>query len=376
MLIERFIKKDILKRLSAKKSKIIILYGARQTGKTTLVKSILQGINKKKLLLNGDEAKAGRIFASRDFNTIHQFVSGYDILFIDEAQKITNIGLGLKILYDRKPELKIIITGSSAFELGQSTHEPLTGRNWLYQLYTIAFSELQSYFNAYELKQQLHNRLVFGSYPEVFSLKSYKAKQEYLYTLSRDYLYKDILQVEGIKNNKKIRQLLQLLAFQAGQEVSLTELGQKLEINKKTVQRYIDLLEKFFVIFTLTGFSRNLRKEVAQKPKIYFHDLGIRNAIINNFNLLEDRNDIGLLWENFIIAERLKRNSYKKNFVGSYFWRTYTGAELDYIEEQKGRLHGYEIKWKKKAAAPASWANNYQAMYTCINQDNFLKFIS
>ena len=377
MYIKRWIKQDIQKKLFLNKNrKIIILYGARQVGKTCLVTEILKNIKEKVLILRGDEEKTVRVFSSRNLEKMKSVVSGYQVLFIDEAQKIPNIGLNLKILYDSIPELKMIVTGSSAFELATSIHEPLTGRNWTYQLHPIAFCEMKAYWNAYEMKQKLESHLIFGAYPETFSLENSSEKQEYLHSLSRDYLYKDIFEVEGVKNSHKVKKLLQLLAFQIGAEVSLTELGKKLEMNKKTVERYIDLLEKFFVIFTLNGFNRNLRKEVTQKPKVYFYDLGIRNAIINNFNLLEDRNDIGLLWENFIIAERLKYNTYRKKAVSSYFWRTYTGAELDYVEEHSGQLHGYEIKWQKSRKSPKLWMDNYKGEYTCINTNNFLSFIS
>ena len=375
MYIQRLIKLDIQKKLLLKRTKIIVLYGARQVGKTSLIEDILKNVKQRVLKLNGDEAKTARWFSARDLEKMQSIVSGYDMLFIDEAQKIENIGLNLKILHDHQPQLKIIVTGSSSFELASSIHEPLTGRAWTYHLHPIAMCELKNHWNFHELTKRLENYLVFGTYPELFSLKGASDRQEYLYSLSRDYLYRDVLEVEGIKNSQKIKKLLQLLAFQTGSEVSLTELAGRLEIHKKTVERYIDLLEKFFVIFALTGFSRNMRKEVTQKPKIYFYDLGIRNALINNFNTLEDRNDMGILWENFIIAEKLKYNSYHKKFVSSYFWRTYTGAELDYIEEHKGKLHGYEIKWKKTSKAPSTWLENYKADFNCINRNNFLKFI-
>ena len=376
MYIQRLIKQDMRKKLSLKKTKILVLYGARQVGKTSLVEDILKTLNQRILKLNGDEEKTARIFSARDLGQMKSVVAGYDVLFIDEAQKIENIGLNLKILHDNQPQLKIIVTGSSSFELASSIQEPLTGRAWTYHLHPIAMCELTSHWNFHELDSRLKNYLVFGTYPETFSMESMSDRQEYLHSLAKDYLYKDVLEVEGVKNSQKIKKLLQLLAFQIGSEVSLTELGKQLEINRKTVERYIDLLEKFFVIFPLTGFSRNLRKEVTQKPKIYFCDLGIRNAIINNLNLLEDRNDPGMLWENFVITERLKFNAYYKRFVSSYFWRTYTGAELDYVEEYKGKLHGYEIKWGKRGVkAPPSWIENYKADFGCIKRDNFLKFV-
>lgn len=376
MYIERWIAQEIQNKLSLKKGKIIILYGARQVGKTSLAEKILKHLKKKILNLKGEEEQVSKVFSSRSLEQMKSFVSGYDVLFIDEAQKIKNIGLNLKILHDSLPHLKIIVTGSSSFELASAIHEPLTGRNWTYHLYPIAFCEMKNYWNNYELSQKMKDSLIYGSYPELFSLENILDKQEYLHSLSRDYLYKDIFEVEGVRSSQKIKKLLKLLAFQIGQEVSLNEIGKQIEMNKKTVERYIDLLEKFFVIFPLTGFRKNLRKEVSQKPKVYFRDLGMRNALINNFNSLEDRSDIGMLWENFIISERLKYNVYQKKISSSYYWRTYTGAELDYVEEAGGRLSGYEIKWKKKAVAPLAWTENYKAGYDCINSESFLKFIS
>ena len=376
MYIKRWITQEIQQKLSLKKGKIIILYGARQVGKTSLAEKILKNLKEKTLSLKGEEEQISKIFSGRSLEKMKSLVSGYDVLFIDEAQKIKDIGLNLKILHDSLPHLKIIVTGSSSFELASAVQESLTGRNWTYHLYPIAFCEIKNYWNSYELTQKMKDSLIYGSYPELFSLENALDKQEYLYSLSRDYLYKDIFEVEGIRSSQKIKKLLKLLAFQIGQEVSLTEIGKQMEMNKKTVERYIDLLEKFFVIFPLTSFRRNLRKEISQKPKIYFRDLGMRNALINNFNLLEDRNDVGMLWENFIIAERLKYNVYRKNFSASYYWRTYTGAELDYVEEAGERLSGYEIKWKKKATAPLSWTENYKAKYDCITSEHFLNFIS
>ena len=375
MHIQRAVKQDIQKKLQQKKSKILIIYGARQTGKTSLAEEILKGSNKKILKLSGDEAKTADIFAGRSLEKLKMIVSGCDLLFLDEAQRIENIGLNLKILHDHCPQLKMIVTGSSSFDLASSIQEPLTGRSWVYHLHPMAMCELKKHFNSYELLQKKENLLVFGSYPEVFSIRSLSEKKEYLHTLVENYLYKDMLTMEGIKAGRKIKKLLQLLAFQIGSEVSLTELSTQMEVSKNTVERYLDLLEKFFVIFRLNSFRRNLRKELSQKPKIYFCDLGMRNAVISHFNSLEKRNDLGQLWGNWLILERLKLNTYLKTFVSPYFWRTYTGAELDYVEEQKGKLHGYEIKWSKTSKAPASWKNTYHAAFTCLNKDNFLPFV-
>ena len=376
MQIKRILKQEIQKKLLLRKNKIIILYGARQVGKTYLIESILQPLKNKTLTLSGEEAEVFEVFSSRSLQKMNAVTSGYDILFIDEAQKIKDIGVNLKILHDKNPKLKIIATGSSAFELASSVREPLTGRTHTYHLYPVGFCEMHNHWNSHQMGQQVEKALVFGTYPELLSLKNNTDRQEYLHSLSRDYLYKDVLSVEGVRHSHKIRKLLQLLAYQLGNEVSLNELSRQLEIHKKTVEHYMDLLEKFFVIFPLTGLSRNLRKEVMQKPKIYFHDLGVRNAIINNFNRLENRNDTGMLWENFIISERQKHNAYRKKITATYFWRTYTGAELDYVEEYGGRLYGYEIKWLKPAPAPKAWVENYKAGYKCITRNNFTKFIT
>lgn len=381
MLIERIISQYIDLELSKKRSKIIIIYGARQVGKTTLVKTILkkkENINKKILEINGDRLNSHEI-SSRNLEKLKSLISGYEILFIDEAQRIPEIGINLKILYDNFPNLKIIVTGSSTLDLSSSITETLTGRKKQYNLYPISFLELQKQYNNFDLIEKLEDRIIFGSYPEMLNIDNREDKTEYIYELTEDYLYKDILEIENIKYHRKIRDLLKLLAFQIGSEVSFTELGNQLSLGKDTIARYIDLLEKSFVLFTLRGFSRNLRKEVNKKPKIYFYDLGIRNSIIDNFNYLNSRNDIGALWENFLILERIKKNNYQKYHNNQYFWRTYTGAELDYIEEYNGKLHGYEFKYNKISKAPKTWLETYKkenANFKCVNRDNFLDFIT
>lgn len=375
MFINRLLVNEILAKLSAERSKIIVIYGARQVGKTTLVNEVLKLLNKKTLFIECDSLKYNDVLSSRDIDKLRGLVKGIDVLCIDEAQRIHNIGINLKILYDNFKDLKIIVTGSSALDLGNSIKEPLTGRTYTYKLYPISTLELSKKHNAFELSAGLEQRLIFGSYPEVFSIDNVFDKVQYLTELSTNYLYKDILEYHAIRHSNKLRDLLKLLAFQVGSEVSYTELATSLGMAKQTVENYIDLLEKSFVIFTLRGFSRNLRKEVNKKPKIYFYDLGIRNAIIDNFAYLNNRNDIGALWENFLIMERLKRNEYQKHFCSQYFWRTYTGAELDYIEEYNGKLYGYEIKWSKLAKAPESWVKTYKAEYSCINKDNFIDFV-
>lgn len=375
-MIQRFLLTELLEKLNHS-SKIILIYGARQVGKTTLVKQLLSQSPYKSLSINADEEKYNDVFSSRDLTKMRMLTDGYELLFIDEAQRIPDIGINLKILHDALPELKIIATGSSSFELANRTQEPLTGRTWTFSLFPISFSELRQQQNLFELNHGLETFLRFGAYPDVFSLPNQADKVQFLTQLTRSYLYKDILELSTIKHPDKIKKLLQLLAFQAGSEVSLNELGNTLQMSKETVASYIDLLEKAFVVFRLSGFSRNLRKEVVKMDKIYFYDLGVRNALINNFNTLDFRTDAGQLWENFLVVERLKNNAYQRRFVNSYFWRTYTGAELDYIEEADGQLAGFKFKFSEKIAKPPqSWLEAYPASsFTCINRANYWEFI-
>jgi predicted AAA+ superfamily ATPase len=377
MFIPRALTEIIKERLTVS-SKVIILYGPRQSGKTTLVNIILKSVSEKIVAINADEKKYIDILSSRDFNKMRLLVEKTSILFIDEAQRIPDIGINLKILHDQMPSLKIIATGSSSFELASKIKEPLTGRTNTYILYPVAFHELRKIENTVDLQNRIEEFLIYGTYPEIYSIQSLAEKQQYLRELSSSYLYKDIFELTSIKHSSRLDALLRLLAFQIGSQVSLSELGNSLNMSKDTVASYIDLLEKAFVIFRLPGFSRNLRKEVVKMDKIYFYDLGIRNTIIDNYNGLQFRDDHGKLWENFIISERKKYLAYTMNFKNSYFWRTYTGAELDYVEEGSGRLSGFEIKWSERnKKAPASWLGTYnKATYKEINKLNFMDFIS
>ena len=361
-----------------KSDKGILIYGARQVGKTTLVSDIVRQSKLKTLSVNADQSKYLDIFSSRDLYKIKNFVAGYELLFIDEAQRIPEIGINLKIILDNLKPLKIIVTGSSSLDIASKVSEPLTGRVWTYKLYPISFFELTKIKSAFELDDSLEERLLFGSYPEILSLNGDRIKTEYLQTLSDSYLYKDLLELGGLRNSAKIRDLLKLIAFQIGNEVSLTELGSSLGMGKDTVSRYIDYLEKSFIIFRLKGFSRNLRKEVSKMDKVYFHDLGVRNILIDNLKPLKERNDAGQLWENFLITERLKYLSYTQKYGSIYFWRVYTGAELDLVEEKDGKLYGYELKFGKKSAKPPfGWKKTYpQALFSVINKENYLKFIT
>ena len=375
MKIERTIQAALINDLNEGK-KIVVLYGARQTGKTTLSNDILSSINGKILKINADETRFIEILSSRNLDTIKLLIGDYDVIFIDEAQQIPEIGINLKIIKDNLPTLKILVTGSSSFELANEIKEPLTGRTSTQNLYPIALHELRKYQSVFELQNRLEEYMIYGMYPELFSYKPGQKKEKYLRELASSYLYKDIFKLSNIRNKKLLTNLLQLLAFQSGSEVSIHELAKSLSVSQETVNSYIDLLEQSFIIFRLGGFSRNLRKEISKRDKIYFWDLGVRNMLINNFSTLKMRTDVGILWGNFMIAERLKLLSYNNTFASSFFWRTYTGAELDYIEEVNGELFAYEIKYKKiQKKAPATWTENYGNNFKCITINNFWEFV-
>jgi len=375
-IINRAILEPILNKIT-QSNKIVIIYGARQVGKTTLANQIIDRLKLKTLKVNADEIKYHDVLSSRDLNKMKSLVSGYELLFIDEAQRIENIGINLKILADGLPELKIIVTGSSSFELANKIKEPLTGRAWTYNLFTLSFLELTNEYNNFEVNNFLDNALVYGAYPEVFTTENLNDKKKLLEELAASYLYKDVLALDEIKKSDKIYKLLQLLAFQIGQEVSVNELSVTLELSNATVKKYLDLLEKTFVIFRLPALSKNPRKEIAKKDKIYFYDLGVRNVLIDNFNTLTDRNDQGALFENFLMAERIKKIKYQAITASGYFWRAYTGSEIDYIEETAGKYYAYEFKYgKKQAKIPNKLILDYgNPEFKLINRDNYLEFI-
>lgn len=375
-MIPRTIEKQIVERIK-NSDKIIILYGARQVGKTTLIKLLLKTHFNKILEINADQKKFQDVLSSTDLNQLKRLVSGYNLLFIDEAQRIPNIGLNLKILHDNIPNLKIIATGSSSFELANKVSEPLTGRTWTFTLFPISILELNELNNPFEIDEKIPEFLTFGMYPEIFSYGNDLDKMDYLKELINSFLYKDLLELSQIKNSGKIYDLLRLLAFQIGSTVSYNELGKKLGLSTDTVISYIDLLEKVFIIYRLPGFSKNLRKEITKNKKVYFYDVGVRNALIEDYTLPEKRSDIGHLWENFIITERIKKNNYVRAHLNSFFWRTYTGAELDYLEQGGGQLSGVEIKWGNKTVkAPKSWIENYKgADFKTVNSKNYQDFV-
>jgi predicted AAA+ superfamily ATPase len=376
MLITRLLS-DVVSEKLKNTNKAVILYGARQLGKTTLSKLIIDKLGYKTLSINADQEKYIEILSSRDLNKLRSLVHGYKLLFIDEAQRVPNIGINLKILTDEIPDLKLLVTGSSSLNLADKITEPLTGRKWTFTLFPLSLQELSINKNRFELNDKLDDLLTFGSYPEVYTTINKTDKSDLLYEIANSYLYKDILELSNIKYPRKIRDMVRLLAFQIGSEVSVHELSRTLGINRETVENYLDLLEKSFIIFRLSGFSKNLRKEVRKSDKFYFYDLGIRNAAIDNLNFPGQRNDMGALWENFIIAERKRYLHYNRINVSAYFWRTYTGAELDYIEEGNGRLKAVEIKYNKgKIKAPKSWMETYpDSEFQLINKENYLDFV-
>lgn len=378
MMINRYIYNEIHTALSEEKPKIIILYGPRQVGKTTLIQHVISELPFKTLSINADEQKYIDALSSRDLNILKSVVSGYDLLFLDEAQRVPDIGINLKILYDNLPNLKIIATGSSSFDLANKVKEPLTGRTKTLHLYPLSLLELSQHNNHFELNNQLEFYLRYGLYPDIYTTENAQEKEDKLIELSSSYLFKDVLELSNIRYANKLRKLLQLLALQIGSQVSIRELASSLDTAQETIVHYIDLLEKAFVVYRLSGFSRNLRKEVSKMDKIYFYDLGIRNAILEDFKPLALRNDRGSLFENFLITERLKRNEYKKDRARSFFWRLHTGAEIDYIEKKNALLSGYEIKSNSKVKnAPASWKGTYpNATFITVNYDNFISFLT
>ena len=374
-MIPRIIQQEIEKNLF--KNKVLLLIGARQIGKTTLLKQVLQNCTEKSLWLNADESDIKRKLENATTSTqLLQLFGNAKLIVIDEAQQVEDIGLKLKLVIDTNPELQIIATGSSAFELLQKSNEPLTGRKKEYHLYPISFSEMISHTSLLTEQRLLENRLIYGSYPEVINNPG--NEKEVLKEITNSYLYKDVLRYDGIKKASLIDKLLVALALQVGSEVSYNELAKTIgNINSTTVEKYIDLLEKAFVIYKLPALSRNLRNEIKKGKKIYFYDNGIRNAIINNFNPLALRNDKGALWENFLISERMKKNSYAKHYCNTYFWRTFDQAEVDYIEEYDGALHVFEFKWKtNNKKVPASLLNSYTVNSTAIvDTDNYEGFV-
>lgn len=375
MFIKRLALNLIKKKISP--GKVIVLTGARRVGKTFLISEYLSTINEKFILLNGEDFAVHDLLKRRSVQHYKNILGGTRFLIIDEVQKIPDVGNILKLIVDNFQELKILVSGSSSFDISNETGEPLTGRKKEITLFPISESELKPLEQPQEKFDNLCLRLTFGNMPEIFSLNSVNDKAEYLREIVNSYLLKDILAYESLKNSDKLFALLKLIALQIGKEVSLQELGKQLAMSKNTIERYLDILSKVFIIYKLTGFSRNLRKEIVKSSKWYFYDNGIRNAILANFNLINNRDDIGMLWENYMMSERLKYNHYNEIIYNKYFWRTYDKQEIDLIEEKGGKLYAYEFKWKPgKIKIPAAWKSSYpNARYHQINNENYSDFV-
>lgn len=372
-MINRTLQNVISERLF--KQKVIVLLGARQVGKTTLLKRMMQDFENV-LWMNGDNLDVQEIFKNQTSTQLKSYIGNPSILVIDEAQKIENIGIGLKLIHDNFPEIQIIATGSSSFELKNHLNEPLTGRKFEHQLFPLSTRELIEYHGGLVENRMLKHRLVYGFYPEIVMSEEFIIER--LHTLLDSYLYKDLLMLNTLKKPDKLIKLLQALAFQIGSQVSYHEIGTLIGLDSKTIETYVDLLEKVFVIFRLNSFSRNIRNELKSSKKIYFYDNGIRNALINNFQIAETRHDIGLLWENYLVSERKKRNAYHGIYANTFFWRTAQRQEIDYLEEKNGIIYAFEFKWNthKMPKLTSTFATAYpNHEFKVITPDNYLEFV-
>ena len=358
--------------------KVIILLGSRRVGKTFLLNQYLKDVTEKYIFWNGEDFAVHDLLKRRSVQNYKNILGDAKLLVIDEAQKIPDAGMILKLIVDSFENLKIVVTGSSAFDVMNLTGEPLTGRKFEIILYPVSENEFRQIEQPQEWFDNLSQRLVYGNLPELVNIKNQKDKAEYLREIISSYLLKDILAFENIRNSSKLFDLLKLIAFQVGNEVSVQELGKQLAMSKNTVERYLDILSKVFVLYRLNGFSRNLRKEIVKNSKWYFYDNGIRNSIIANFNPLTIREDLGVLWENYMMSERIKQLSYSGAICNRYFWRTYDKQEIDLIEERDGKLSGYEFKWKTdKAVVPAAWESAYpNSSFQVITNENFLDWLN
>ena len=367
-----------LERLVAP-GKVVVVYGPRRVGKTTLIRRYVRQYDRDAFVVTGEDITVRENLESQSLAKLRAFVGGRRTLIVDEAQYVRQIGLNLKLLADHVDGLRIIATGSSSFDLAQQTGEPLTGRKYTLLLLPLAQLELQEVEGAHETRAHLEMRLIYGSYPEVVLMESNEDREMYIKELVASYLFKDVLQLEGIRHTGKLLRLLQLIAFRIGREVSVAELGIQLGMNKNTVDRYLDLLEKACVIYSRQGFSRNLRKEITKSRRYCFYDNGIRNGLIGNFNALSLRDDAGALWENYILVERLKHNLYTGRLAESYFWRTYDRQEIDLVEEWGGRLYAADMKWSPRSAArtPGGWRQAYpDSAFRVVHRENYLDFIT
>lgn len=370
-MIPRILFKNIKAKVG--KGKAIIIIGPRQVGKTTLILNELEGIDYQ--FFNGDDPTVRNILDTPNTAQIKSLIGNNKVVFIDEAQRINGIGLTLKIITDQFKDVQLWISGSSAFDLSQELNEPLTGRKWEYNLFPISWEELENHEGYLVAEQQLENRLVYGFYPDVINHPG--SEVEVLKNLVDSYLYKDILAYADIRKPELLEKLVQALALQVGSEVNYNELAQLIGVDRNTVERYIDILEKGFVVFKLRSYSTNIRNEIKKSRKIYFYDNGLRNTIIGNFNPIDLRQDKGALWENFLVAERLKQNAYKMTLAKPYFWRTTQQQEVDYVEDKAQKIYGFEFKWnpKKKAKLPKTFTQKYKAESMIVNRENFREFV-
>lgn len=377
--IPRYIQEDILNHLQLQK--VVVIYGPRRVGKTTLLHQMATNLTEPILWLTGENLDVRGWLSSQSLNILKQGIGNYKNIIIDEAQYVNEIGLNLKILVDNIPDIKIIATGSSSFELANQVGEPLVGRKWQYILYPLSQLELKTFETPAESSRLLEQRLIYGAYPEIILTEGNNDKTSFLDSIVDGALFKDVFTLEGVKKPLKIVQLAKAIALQIGGQVSLSELSRTLDINFATVERYLDLLEKTFIIKSVYGFSRNLRKEITKTHRYYFWDNGIRNALINNFNPLAIRTDVGQLWENYLFIERAKKRDYQNLSSYIYFWRTHDRQEIDLVEDRGGKLHGIEFKWSpnksKGIRPPRDWTKAYpDSDYTVINRENYLDFIS
>ncbi len=374
-MIDRLLKQQIEKRLF--RGKVIIVVGPRQVGKTTLLQLLTAGTDRKVLVWNCDEPDVRHKLAEPTSTQLGAETAGVDLVLIDEAQRVKNIGITLKLLVDNYPEKQVVVTGSSAIELSNSINEPLTGRKYEYVMFPFSTEELVPTNGMTEERRLLERRLVYGSYPEVVNNPG--EEREILTNLVSSYLYKDIFSFQDVRKPEIIEQLLQALALQVGSEVSFSELGRLIGLSSATIQRYVDLLEKSYVLFHLRSYSRNVRSELKKSRKIYFYDNGVRNALVSDYKSLSLRSDVGALWENYLISERLKHNAYNVFYGKSYFWRTQQQQEIDYIEEYDGALHAYEFKWStsKHPRLPETFAKSYpEHTFAVVSPGNYLDFVS
>ena len=370
-MYQRLLENTVKEKIGS--GKAIIIVGARQVGKTTLIKKLLQG--KEYLFLDADDPTIRQLLSRPNTEQIKTFLGGYETVFVDEAQRIEGIGLTLKIITDQFKNVQLFVSGSSSFDLGNKLNEPLTGRKWEYELFPISWEEFEKKEGFIKAEQQIEDRLLYGFYPEV--LNNQGKEREVLKNLVSSYLYRDILAFSDIRKPEILDNLLLALALQVGSEVNYNELSQTIGVNKITIQKYIDILEKGYIVFRLYSFSRNLRNEIKRNRKVYFYDNGLRNMIIGNFNQIKLRTDIGALWENFLISERVKQNTYKDTFARIYFWRTKQKQEIDFVEEKDGRIFGFEFKWKAKPKTklPETFVKTYSAETKVIDRNNFREFV-